>query len=108
MERLIKLGRRNGLHLSADVQEVRSGSILYSGTGCVLHHSKMLSVFALIFFLSFIMQEIKKLFKRISELSIDFNQNVNEENTVLNFSFEELGKKFYTQDQYIFYIFYLI
>lgn len=31
MDRLIKLGRRNGLHLSADVQEVRSQS--FKGLG---------------------------------------------------------------------------
>uniref|UniRef100_A0A8C1YHR7 Neurolysin (metallopeptidase M3 family) n=1 Tax=Cyprinus carpio TaxID=7962 RepID=A0A8C1YHR7_CYPCA len=53
--RLLKLGKRSGLHLSKDIQE-----------------------------------EIKSISKQISELSIDFNQNLNEENTVLLFWQEDL------------------
>ncbi|XP_072570967.1 neurolysin, mitochondrial isoform X1 [Paramormyrops kingsleyae] len=56
MERLVRLGRRNGLHLSKDVQE-----------------------------------EIKSTLKLISKLCIDFNKNLNEDDTHLLFTVDELG-----------------
>lgn len=55
LDRMVTLGKRNGLHLSQAVQE-----------------------------------EIKRMSKQISELSIDFNRNINEDHTVLYFTLHEL------------------
>ncbi|XP_034737990.1 thimet oligopeptidase-like [Etheostoma cragini] len=56
MERLLRLGKRNGLHLPSDTQ-----------------------------------QEIMRIKKKLSNMCIDFNKNLNEDTTSLSFTRDELG-----------------
>ncbi|KAB1259147.1 Thimet oligopeptidase [Camelus dromedarius] len=80
LDRLVKLGRRNGLHLPVDTQEASA----HPPEGPAPGRKEALTVASFL-------QKIKSIKKKLSLLCIDFNKNLNEDTTVLPFSREELG-----------------
>lgn len=96
LDRLVTFGRRKGLHLPKDTQEVKKNQMTHNlqcsrpvvtaeGLKARLQSSwRRLCSFS---------QEIKETSKLISQLSIEFNRNLNEDTTSLEFSERELGKR---------------